>query len=64
MFIGTLSVAIYGLIRHGSFFYDIFSVSGAFTGKLNVCCIFGDYVVSNHGVYRLSLFQMYLLMHL
>jgi hypothetical protein len=52
---GTVSVAVFALVRHGSVWFDLSSLSGAFAGILDVRYMLGALIVSNHGVRSLAL---------
>jgi len=54
---GTVSVALFTLIRHGSGSFDLSSLSGAFAGIPDVCCMLGALIVSNREVRSLALLR-------
>jgi len=61
---GTVSVAVFALVRHGSGSFDLSSLSGAFAGILDVCRMLGALIVSNREVRSLALHRVCLLIHL
>jgi len=61
---GTILVAVFALVRHGSGSFDLSSLSGAFAGIFNVRRILGAFIISNRGVCSLALLRVCLLIHL
>ena len=54
---GTVSVAVFALVRHGSGSFDLSSLPGAFAGILDVCRMLGALIVSNREVHLLALLR-------
>jgi hypothetical protein len=61
---GTVLVAVFALVRHGSGSFGLSSVSGAFPGILNVRLILGAFIISTRGVCSLALLLVCLLIDL
>jgi len=62
------SVVLFGspiaVVRHGSGSFDLSSLSGAFSGILDVRLMLGELIVSDRGVRSLALLRVCLLIHL
>jgi hypothetical protein len=52
------------LVQHGSGWFDVSSLSGAFAGILDVRRMLGELIVSDRGVRSLALHRVRLLIHL
>jgi len=61
---GTILVAVFALVRHGSGSFDLSSLFGSFAGIFNVRRILGAFIISNHGVCSLALLRVCLLIHM